>query len=101
MIPAGNLKTRSNDTEYAFRASTEYAYLTGDQTQDGVLVLEPARAGGHEATIYLLPRAPTARTASSGSTARASSGSAAATPSPRPSSSSASPRRTSASSPPS
>ncbi|MEU7074779.1 aminopeptidase P family protein [Streptomyces narbonensis] len=56
VIPAGNLKTRSNDTEYAFRASTEYAYLTGDQTQDGVLVLEPAGAGGHEATIYLLPR---------------------------------------------
>ncbi|MFI1223959.1 MULTISPECIES: aminopeptidase P family protein [unclassified Streptomyces] len=56
VIPAGNLKTRSNDTEYAFRASTEYAYLTGDQTQDGVLVLEPVDEGGHEATIYLLPR---------------------------------------------
>ncbi|MFB7586658.1 aminopeptidase P family protein [Streptomyces sp. NPDC056169] len=55
VIPAGNLKTRSNDTEYAFRASTEYAYLTGDQTQDGVLVLEPAKSG-HKATIYLLPR---------------------------------------------
>ncbi|MFF6907570.1 aminopeptidase P family protein [Streptomyces sp. NPDC012389] len=56
VIPAGNLKTRSNDTEYAFRASTEYAYLTGDQTQDGVLVLEPAGDSGHQATIYLLPR---------------------------------------------
>ncbi|WP_103535946.1 aminopeptidase P family protein [Streptomyces sp. SM11] len=56
VIPAGNLKTRSNDTEYAFRASTEYAYLTGDQTQDGVLVLEPTGDSGHEATIYLLPR---------------------------------------------
>ncbi|MET8326766.1 aminopeptidase P family protein [Streptomyces sp. NPDC005181] len=55
VIPAGKLKTRSNDTEYAFRASTEYAYLTGDQTQDGVLVLEP-KDDGHEATIYLLPR---------------------------------------------
>ncbi|MFE3389223.1 aminopeptidase P family protein [Streptomyces anulatus] len=55
VVPAGNLKTRSNDTEYAFRASTEYAYLTGDQTQDGVLVLEP-KGGGHEATLYLLPR---------------------------------------------
>ncbi|MFD4758278.1 aminopeptidase P family protein [Streptomyces sp. NPDC058439] len=55
VIPAGNLKTRSNDTEYAFRASTEYAYLTGDRTQDGVLVLEPTE-GGHEATIHLLPR---------------------------------------------
>lgn len=55
VIPAGRLKTRSNDTDYAFRASTEYAYLTGDQTQDGVLVMEPVD-GGHEATIYLLPR---------------------------------------------
>ncbi|WP_030744587.1 aminopeptidase P family protein [Streptomyces sp. NRRL F-5135] len=55
VIPAGNLKTRSNDTEYPFRASTEYVYLTGDQTQDGVLVLEP-KTGGHEATIHLLPR---------------------------------------------
>ncbi|MFF5934942.1 aminopeptidase P family protein [Streptomyces sp. NPDC012508] len=55
VIPAGNLKTRSNDTEYSFRASTEYAYLTGDQTQDGVLVLEPTKSG-HKATIYLLPR---------------------------------------------
>ncbi|MFI5769085.1 aminopeptidase P family protein [Streptomyces sp. NPDC051658] len=55
VIPAGNLKTRSNDTEYAFRSSTEYAYLTGDQTQDGVLVLEPTE-DGHEATIHLLPR---------------------------------------------
>ncbi|MGW0789979.1 aminopeptidase P family protein [Streptomyces sp. NPDC002911] len=55
VIPAGSLKTRSNDTEYAFRASTEYAYLTGDLTQDSVLVLEPVD-GGHEATVYLLPR---------------------------------------------
>ncbi|MEU0456684.1 aminopeptidase P N-terminal domain-containing protein, partial [Streptomyces sp. NPDC006129] len=55
VIPAGNLKTRSNDTEYPFRASVEYAYLTGNQTEDGVLVLEP-KDDGHEATIYLLPR---------------------------------------------
>lgn len=55
VIPAGRLKTRSNDTDYVFRASTEYAYLTGDQTQDGVLVLEPA-SEGHTATVYLLPR---------------------------------------------
>lgn len=55
VVPAGRLKTRSNDTDYVFRASTEYAYLTGDQTQDGVLVLEPATEG-HTATVYLLPR---------------------------------------------
>ncbi|MEU0271203.1 aminopeptidase P family protein [Streptomyces sp. NPDC006307] len=56
VIPSGNLKTRSNDTEYAFRPSTEYAYLTGDDTHDSVLVLEPRRGGGHDATLYLLPR---------------------------------------------
>ncbi|MCX4963322.1 aminopeptidase P family protein [Streptomyces sp. NBC_00654] len=56
VIPAGNLRTRSNDTEYAFRASTEYAYLTGDRTHDGVLVLEPKDGTGHDATVYLLPR---------------------------------------------
>ncbi|MBW8089595.1 MULTISPECIES: aminopeptidase P family protein [Streptomyces] len=56
VIPAGNLRTRSNDTDYSFRASTEYAYLTGDQTEDGVLVLEPEAGGGHTATLYLLPR---------------------------------------------
>ncbi|MEU6573095.1 aminopeptidase P family protein [Streptomyces sp. NPDC046805] len=55
VIPAGNLKTRSNDTEYNFRAATEYAYLTGNQSEDGVLVLEPT-VDGHEATLYLLPR---------------------------------------------
>lgn len=61
VVPAGNLKTRSNDTEYPFRASVEYAYLTGDQTENGVLVLEPKIAAdgtghGHDATLYLLPR---------------------------------------------
>lgn len=56
VIPAGNLKVRANDTEYAFRAATEYVYLTGDQTQDAVLVLEPNGNGGHDATACLLPR---------------------------------------------
>ncbi|WP_037574446.1 aminopeptidase P family protein [Phaeacidiphilus oryzae] len=62
VVPAGRLKTRSNDTEYAFRPSSEYTHLTGDQTQDAVLVLEPRlgedgeTADGHDATVYLLPR---------------------------------------------
>ncbi|MER5970745.1 aminopeptidase P family protein [Streptomyces sp. NPDC002055] len=55
VVPAGNLRTRSNDTEYAFRASTEYVHLTGDQTHDGVLVLDPVD-DGHTTTLYLLPR---------------------------------------------
>lgn len=56
VIPAGNLKVRANDTFYRFRPSSDYTYLTGDQTEDAVLVLEPAADGGHEATAYLLPR---------------------------------------------
>ena len=56
VIPAGSLKTRSNDTEYPFRASVEYAYLTGNQTEDGVLIMEPTPESGHAATLFLLPR---------------------------------------------
>jgi Xaa-Pro aminopeptidase len=56
VVPAGNLRARSNDTDYPFRASTEYVHLTGDQTENAVLVLEPLAEGGHEATAYLLPR---------------------------------------------
>lgn len=57
IVPAGNLKARANDTHYPFRPSTEYVHLTGDQTEDALLVLEPrAGATGHDATAYLLPR---------------------------------------------
>ncbi|WP_405018496.1 aminopeptidase P family protein [Kitasatospora sp. NBC_00070] len=55
VIPAGNLRTRANDTEYSFRAASEYVHLTGDQTEDAVLVAEPVD-GGHEFSLYLLPR---------------------------------------------
>ena len=55
VVPAGNLRTRANDTEYAFRAASEYVHLTGNQTEDAVLVGEPVE-GGHEFTLYLLPR---------------------------------------------
>lgn len=56
VIPAGRLKTRSNDTDYPFRAAVDYVYLTGNQTEDGVLILEPTGESGHQATLYLLPR---------------------------------------------
>ncbi|MFI6344930.1 aminopeptidase P family protein [Streptomyces sp. NPDC050560] len=55
VIPSGKLKVRSNDTDHPFRTSNEYAYLTGDQTEDGVLVMEPTPEG-HTATLYLLGR---------------------------------------------
>ncbi|MDA8371680.1 MAG: aminopeptidase P family protein [Nocardiopsaceae bacterium] len=56
VIPAGSLKTRSNDTEYPFRAASDYVYLSGDQSDDGCIVLDPRPGGGHDATVYLRPR---------------------------------------------
>ncbi|MEE1786215.1 aminopeptidase P family protein [Streptomyces sp. SP17BM10] len=52
VVPAGNPKVRANDTDYPFRPSSDYVYLTGDRSQDGVLVLSPA--GG--ATLYVRDR---------------------------------------------
>lgn len=60
VIPAGGLSVRSNDTDYAFRPHTAFAWLTGlgtDREPDAVLVLEPTDAG-HHATLYFKPRAP-------------------------------------------
>ena len=56
VVPAGRLKTRANDCDYPFRPSSEYVHLTGDQSENAVLVLEPRAGGGHEAAVYLLPR---------------------------------------------
>ena len=56
VIPSGQLLTRSNDTEYPFRAATNYAYLTGDTTDGNCLVLTPKAGGGHEVVLYLKPR---------------------------------------------
>ncbi len=58
IIPAGGLKVRSNDCDYAFRPHSAFAHLTGlgaDREPDAVLVLEPLEAGGHEAILYIKP----------------------------------------------
>ncbi|MFJ1705443.1 aminopeptidase P family protein [Kitasatospora sp. NPDC088346] len=55
VVPAGRLRVRSNDTDYAFRAASEYVHLTGDQSEDAVLVGEPA-GDGHAFHLYLRPR---------------------------------------------
>lgn len=60
IIPAGGLKVRSNDTDYAFRPHSAFAHLTGlgaDREPDAVLVLEPLDGGGHEAVLYFRPLA--------------------------------------------
>ncbi|MFH7333848.1 aminopeptidase P family protein [Streptomyces sp. KHY 26] len=56
VVPAGRPKVRANDTAYPFRPSSDYVYLSGDQSRDAVLVMEPERSGGHRAIAYLLPR---------------------------------------------
>jgi Xaa-Pro aminopeptidase len=57
VIPAGTYKVRSNDTDYVFRPHTDYVWLTGNQTSDAVLVLEPNGTTGHDAVLYFRPRA--------------------------------------------
>ncbi|WP_341728792.1 aminopeptidase P family protein [Brooklawnia sp.] len=60
IIPAGGLKPRSNDCDYAFRPHSAFTWLTGlgtDREPDAVLVMEPA-AGGHKSTLYFHPRVP-------------------------------------------
>ncbi|MCG5212527.1 aminopeptidase P family protein [Streptosporangium soli] len=53
VIPSGGLKTRSNDSDYRFRAHSAFVHLTGAQEPDDVLVIDTAGA----ATLFIRPRA--------------------------------------------
>ena len=59
VIPAGNFKVRSNDSDYSYRPHSAFAYYTGVQgveaTADSVLVLEPADSG-HSSILFIHPR---------------------------------------------
>ncbi|WP_460368600.1 aminopeptidase P N-terminal domain-containing protein, partial [Actinocorallia lasiicapitis] len=61
VIPAGDLKVRSNDCDYPFRPHSAFAHLTAELATEAVpetvLVLEPDGAG-HEAVLYTHPRSP-------------------------------------------
>lgn len=60
VIPAGEFKQRSNDTDYPFRAHSAFSHLTGwasDSEPGSVLVFEPNTAGGHDVTLYFRERA--------------------------------------------
>ncbi|MFV0458841.1 MAG: aminopeptidase P family protein [Actinomycetales bacterium] len=60
VIPAGELRVRSNDTDYRFRSHSAFSHLTGlgsDAEPDAVLVLHPEPDGGHRAVLYFRPRA--------------------------------------------
>ncbi|GAA2830854.1 aminopeptidase P family protein [Kitasatospora paracochleata] len=57
LVPAGQLKVRSNDCDYRFRPHSAYAWLTGltgEEQVGHVLVVEP----DGEAVLYLRPRSP-------------------------------------------
>nr|WP_228718607.1 aminopeptidase P family protein [Kitasatospora acidiphila] len=61
VIPAGGLKVRSNDFDYAFRPHSAFVHLTAEQganaVPDSVLVFEPTGTG-HSVTLYTRPRSP-------------------------------------------
>ncbi|MFJ4859204.1 aminopeptidase P family protein [Streptomyces sp. NPDC088748] len=63
IVPAGELKVRTNDCDHRFRPHSAYAWLTGLTGEDQaghVLVMEPSGPHAHEAVLYLRPRSPRA-----------------------------------------
>ncbi|WP_054952156.1 aminopeptidase P family protein [Flaviflexus massiliensis] len=67
VLPAGELRVRSNDTDYRFRAHSAFAHLTGlggELEPNAVLVLHPLDGvteesdETHEAVLYFHPRTP-------------------------------------------
>ncbi|WP_346766632.1 aminopeptidase P family protein [Nocardioides sp. JQ2195] len=51
VLPAGNYKVRSYDTDYRFRPDTAHTYFSGNQTSDAVLVIDDG-----ESVLYARPR---------------------------------------------
>ncbi len=55
LIPTNSAKTRSNDTEYRFRPSSDFWYLTGFAEPESWLLLLPG-AGGGRSVLFLRER---------------------------------------------
>ena len=59
ILPSGNYKVRSNDTDYLYRPHSAFAYYTGVQgveaTADAVLVMEP-QGDTHAPILFINPR---------------------------------------------
>jgi Xaa-Pro aminopeptidase len=59
ILPSGNYKVRSNDTDYLYRPHSAFAYYTGVQgveaTADAVLVMEP-HGDSHDPILFINPR---------------------------------------------
>jgi len=54
VLPAGGYKVRSNDTDYRFRSDTAHTYYSGNQTSDGVLVVDGDDP--NSSVLYARPR---------------------------------------------
>jgi Xaa-Pro aminopeptidase len=52
VVPAGSVKVRANDTDYAFRAASSFTWLTGETVDDAVLVMTP-KGSQHDAVLYI------------------------------------------------
>ena len=59
VFPAGSLKTRSNDSDYPFRAHSAFSWFTGiiapDAVPDSVFIMEPTTTG-HKDMLFVHPR---------------------------------------------
>jgi Xaa-Pro aminopeptidase len=53
VVPTGNYKVRANDTDYPFRAGSDFFYLTGCEEPDAVLVITP---GDPSHSTLFIPR---------------------------------------------
>lgn len=58
VLPAAPARTRSRDTEYAYRQDSDFFYLTGFDEPESVAVLVPGRRGG-EYILFCRDRDPT------------------------------------------
>src|ERR1700691_4887120 len=55
VVETGNYKVRANDTDYRFRAGTDFFYLTGCEEPDAVLVIAPG-TDGPRSTLFIADR---------------------------------------------
>ncbi len=54
-IGTGHEKVRANDTHYAFRPGSDFAWLTGNHEADCVLWLCPQADGSHRSVLFVEP----------------------------------------------
>lgn len=58
LLPAGQLVTRSNDSDYDFRQNSDFHYLSGFPEPEALLLLLPGREAG-EAVLFCQDKDPT------------------------------------------